>query len=105
MPALILQGGDDLRTPAAGSARVAAALPGAQRVVLPGVGHAVTGGDPSRCGVHRLFAFMRGRSASAPCKRVPTLVPATGVPPTSLAQLAPAAGVPGVRGRTSPRST
>ena len=38
VPALILQGGDDLRTPPAGSARVAAALPGAQRVVLPGVG-------------------------------------------------------------------
>ncbi len=100
VPALILQGGDDLRTPPESSARVAAALPGAQRVVLAGVGHAVTGGDPSRCGVRRLFAFLRGRSAVAPCKRVPTLVPATGVPPRSLRQLAPAAGVPGVRGRT-----
>ena len=84
VPALILQGGEDLRTPPAGSARVAAALPGAQRVVVPGVGHAVTGGDPSRCGVRRLLAFLRGRSASAPCKRVATLVPATGVPPARL---------------------
>ena len=100
VPALILQGGEDLRTPPAGSARVAAQLPGAQRVVLAGVGHAVTGGDPSRCGMHRLFAFLRGRSAAAPCKRVPTLVPPTGVPPRSLGQLAPVAGVPGVRGRT-----
>ena len=45
VPALVLQGGEDLRTPPAGSARVAAAL-GAQRVVVPGVGHAVVGGDP-----------------------------------------------------------
>jgi pimeloyl-ACP methyl ester carboxylesterase len=34
VPALVLQGGEDLRTPPAGSARVAAAL-GAQRVVIP----------------------------------------------------------------------
>ena len=31
---------------------------------------------------------------------MPTLVPATGVPPLSLDRLAPVAGVPGVRGRT-----
>ena len=65
VPALVLQGGEDLRTPPAGSARVAAAL-GAQRVVVPGVGHAVVGGDPSRCGIRRLFAFLRGRPAAAP---------------------------------------
>ncbi len=99
VPTLVLQGGEDLRTPPEGSARVAAALPGAQRVVLAGVGHAVTGGDPTRCGVRRLFAFLRGRPASAPCKRVATQVPATGVPPASLAAVAPARGVPGVRGR------
>ena len=86
VPALVLQGGEDLRTPPAGSARVAAAL-GAQRVVVPGVGHAVVGGDPSRCGIRRLFAFLRGRPAAAACPRVPTEVPATGVPPTSLSQL------------------
>ena len=99
VPTLVLQGGEDLRTPPEGSARVAAALPGAQRVVLAGVGHAVTGGDPTRCGVRRLFAFLGGRPASAPCKRVATQVPATGVPPVSLAAVAPARGVPGVRGR------
>ena len=98
VPALILQGGEDLRTPPLSSERVAAALPGAQRVVVPGVGHAVTGGDPSRCGVRRLLTFLRGGNA-APCKRVPTLVPATAVPPVSLDDVPPAAGVPGARGR------
>ena len=99
VPALILQGGEDLRTPPAGSARVAAAL-GAQRVVVPGVGHAVVGGDPTRCGIRRLFAFLRGRPAAAPCPRVATEVPATGVPPTALSQLAPTAGLRGRAGRT-----
>ena len=62
VPALILQGGEDLRTPPAVSARVAARLPGAARVVVPGVGHAVVGGDPSGCGVRRLLAFLHGRA-------------------------------------------
>jgi pimeloyl-ACP methyl ester carboxylesterase len=99
VPALILQGGEDLRTPPAGSARVAAAL-GAQRIVVPGVGHAVVGGDPSRCGIRRLSAFLRGRAITAGCPRAPTQVPATGVPPTALSQLAPAAGLRGRAGRT-----
>jgi pimeloyl-ACP methyl ester carboxylesterase len=99
VPALVLQGGEDLRTPPAGSARVAAAL-GAQRIVVPGVGHAVVGGDPSRCGIRRLFAFLRGRPSAAGCPRVATQVPATAVPPTALRQLAPAAGLRGRAGRT-----
>ena len=99
VPTLILQGGDDLRTPPAGSERVAAALPDVQRVVIPGVGHAVVGGDPTRCGVRRLSTFLAGRRV-APCKRVATLVPAVGVPPLTLGGLAPLPGVPGVRGRT-----
>jgi hypothetical protein len=100
VPALILQGGEDLRTPPAVSARVAARLPGAARVVVPGVGHAVVGGDPSGCGVRRLLAFLHGRRASAPCRRVATLVPAAPVLPRTLGQVAPARGVPGRAGRT-----
>ena len=99
VPAIVLQGGEDLRTPPPGSARVAAAL-GAQRVVVPGVGHAVVGGDPSRCGIRRLFSFLRGRPVNVGCPAVPTEVPATPVPPTSLGQLGAAAGVPGRAGRT-----
>jgi pimeloyl-ACP methyl ester carboxylesterase len=100
VPTLILQGGEDLRTPPAGSAHDAAALPNVQRVVVPGVGHAVIGGDPTGCGVRRLYAFLRGQRASAPCPRVATHVPAVGVPPSDLAQLAPARGIPGTAGRT-----
>ena len=101
VPALILQGGEDLRTPPAGSARVAARLPGAQRVVVPGVGHAVVGGDPSRCGVRRLLAFLHGRPASAPCRRVRD----AGARPRRCSRgrwgrWRPRRGVPGRAGRT-----
>ncbi len=99
VPAFVLQGGEDLRTPPAGSARVAAAL-GAQRVVVPGVGHAVVGGDPSRCGIRRLFSFLRGRPVNVGCPAVPTEVPATAVPPTSLDQLSAPPGLGGRVGRT-----
>jgi pimeloyl-ACP methyl ester carboxylesterase len=100
VPSLILQGGEDLRTPPAASARVAARLPGVQRVVVPGVGHAVVGDDLSGCGVRRLQAFLHGRPASAPCRRLPTLVPAAPVLPRTLGQVAPARGIPGPPGRT-----
>ena len=65
MPTLILQGGEDLRTPPEGSARLAAAIPGAERVVVPGVGHAVVGGDPSGCGLRALQRFVEGSSRRA----------------------------------------
>ena len=58
VPTLILQGGEDLRTPPETSARVAGQIPGAQRVVVPGVGHAVVGADPSGCGARRLRRFL-----------------------------------------------
>jgi len=100
VPALLLQGAEDLRTPPEVSARVAALLPGARRVTLPGVGHAVIGADPSGCGRRQLRRFLAGRDVRAGCPRVPTGVPATGVPPASFAELAPAAGLAGRVGRT-----
>jgi hypothetical protein len=100
VPALILQGEEDLRTPPEVSARIAARLPGAQRVSVPGIGHAVVAADRSGCGRRQLRRFLAGAPVRARCPRVPTGVPATGVPPTSLAQLPPAAGLQGRVGRT-----
>ena len=60
VPALILQGGEDLRTPPAGSARVAARLPGVQRVVVPG-------GGP-RGGGRRPVALRRAAAAGVPAR-------------------------------------
>jgi pimeloyl-ACP methyl ester carboxylesterase len=100
VPTLILQGGEDLRTPPAGSAAVAAAIPGATRVVVPGVGHAVLAADPSRCGLRALVAFTTARPVAPECARVPTHVPAAAIPPASLHEVAPVAGLPAATGRT-----
>jgi len=100
VPTLLLQGEEDLRTPPEASARVAARIPGAQRVSVPGVGHAVVAADPSGCGQRQLRRFLSGEPVRARCPRVPTGVPATAVPPTSLAQLPPATGLTGDVGRT-----
>jgi pimeloyl-ACP methyl ester carboxylesterase len=100
VPTLLLQGEEDLRTPPETSAHVATLIPGAQRVTVPGVGHAIIGADPTGCGRRQLLRFLAGKHVRARCPRVPTDVPATGVPPTSLDQLAPAAGLAGKAGRT-----
>jgi pimeloyl-ACP methyl ester carboxylesterase len=100
VPALILQGQEDLRTPPEVSAHVATLIPGTQRVTVPGVGHAIIGADPSGCGRRQLLRFVAGEAVRSRCPRVPTDVPPTGVPPASFAALAPAAGLDGRVGRT-----
>jgi TAP-like protein len=100
VPTLLLQGGEDLRTPPSASAAVAAAIPGSVRVVVPGVGHAVVGGDPSGCGVRALYRFVEGRAVGGVCPRVATGVPAVAAPPRRLRDLSPAPGVRGRVGRT-----
>jgi pimeloyl-ACP methyl ester carboxylesterase len=93
VPTLILQGGEDLRTPPAGSAAVAAAIPGAARAVVPGVGHAVLAADPSHCGLRALIAFSTARPVAPACARVPTQVPAATIPPASLEDVEPVRGL------------
>src|SRR4029079_14220902 len=62
VPALLLQGGEDLRTPPEVSARVATELPDGHRVLVPGVGHGVITADPSGCAASVLGRLL-GRSA------------------------------------------
>jgi pimeloyl-ACP methyl ester carboxylesterase len=100
VPTLILQGGEDLRTPPENSARVAAAIPGAKRVVVPGVGHAVTGADPSGCGQRALLRFVAGQSFSTSCRRVPTGVPGVVYGPPAFESLPGFTGLPRKVGRT-----
>ena len=100
VPALVLQGGEDLRTPPTASERVAAALPGAQRLVVPGVGHAVLASDPSGCAARALRGWLAGATVPARCRRVPTGVPPTPVLPRSVGAVEPARGLSGQLGRT-----
>ena len=101
VPTLILQGGEDLRTPPEGSADVAAKIPGAERVVVPGVGHAVVGGDPTGCGVRVIDRFLDGEAVGPSCPRVGTGVPATPPAPRRLGAVAPLDGLHGRAGRTA----
>jgi hypothetical protein len=100
VPTLILQGREDLRTPPEVSAHIAQLIPGTKRVVVPGVGHAVVGGDLSFCGVDQLLHFVARKHVRTRCPRVPTDVPATAVPPASFAALTPVRGMPARAGRT-----
>ena len=101
VPALIIQGEEDLRTPPETSVRIAAALPGSTRLVVPGAGHAPLGVDGGGCTGRRLLRWLDGKPIGDRCPRVPTGVPATGVTPSAIGQLVPASGVAGARrGRT-----
>jgi hypothetical protein len=88
---VIVQGAEDLRTPPEGSAKVAARIPGAQRFVIPGIGHS-TVSDPRDCAADQIMRFVRGAKLATRCKRVPTGAPAGPAAPASFESLA---GVPG----------
>jgi pimeloyl-ACP methyl ester carboxylesterase len=95
VPVLLLQGGEDLRTPPEVSAAVAARFPRAERVVVPGVGHATVPSDPSECAARALARFLVARPAGGDCERIPTGVPAVTPPPRRLAGVAPLASLSG----------
>jgi pimeloyl-ACP methyl ester carboxylesterase len=101
VPTLLLQGGEDLRTPPESSADVASKIPGAVRVVVPGVGHAVVGGDPSGCGVRALGRFLDGLPVASTCPRVGTGVPDVAIPPRRFSSLRAIHGLPPRVGRTA----
>jgi pimeloyl-ACP methyl ester carboxylesterase len=100
VPTLILQGGEDLRTPPEVSARIAAKIPGSKRIVVPGVGHAVTGSDPTGCGERALVRFVGGGAVPSSCRRVPTNVPGVLYGPSSFDSLPGFGSLPRRIGRT-----
>ena len=72
VPALILSGEADLRTPLEDARRVQAQLPRARLLSVRGLGHSVVGGDPSRCARRALRAFLLARPVPASCPRART---------------------------------
>ena len=99
VPALVLSGEGDLRTPAEDGAAVASGL-GGTHVVIPHVGHSVLGSDVSGCARGAIAAFFRGEPVS-PCAAdtAPAVAPLRR-PPRSLRELRPARGFRGRVGRT-----
>ena len=99
-PTLILQGGEDLRTPPEVSARVAARIPGSIRLVVPGTGHS-TISDPRTCSRDAIDRFLDGKSPpKSPCKRLPTGIPAVLGAPKSFESLRVSGHLPRKIGRT-----
>jgi hypothetical protein len=98
VPTLILQGNEDLRTPPEWSAAVAARIPGAKRLVVPGVGHS-TISDPRSCSAVAIVRFVRGVRLPS-CKRVQTGVPAVAAAPQDFDSLPGYRSLPRKVGRT-----
>lgn len=101
VPALILSGDVDLRTPRSYALALAARLPHAQVLAVPQTGHSVLGSEPSGCAADAVKAFFARRAAPA-CgrpKRSDFLTPA-GVPPRRLRDLRAHGGLPSRVGRT-----
>jgi pimeloyl-ACP methyl ester carboxylesterase len=101
VPALILSGADDLRTPTANARAVAAQIPDAHLLVVPNTGHSVLGSDPTSCAHDALQALFAGKTVKQ-CRdrKPPHLLLPTPLPPRSLAVVPSAPGNHGLAGRT-----
>jgi pimeloyl-ACP methyl ester carboxylesterase len=99
VPALVLAGEGDLRTPLEDAVNVAGRL-GASAVVVPHTGHSVLGGDFSGCATAAVAAFFRdGSTPACPAGIRPPLAPLLR-PPRSLREVPRARRYGGRVGRT-----
>jgi pimeloyl-ACP methyl ester carboxylesterase len=99
VPALILSGGQDLRTPTEDARSVAALLPHAQLLRVPYTGHSVVGSDLSGCAKDAVAAFFAG-SRLNPCQAAINHFPPAPLAPTRFSAVPPVHGLGGVRART-----
>lgn len=99
VPTLILNGSADIRTPLEAARAMAAQSPQAQLVVVRRSGHSVLRLDRP-CVMARVRAFYAGRSAAGSCAvDGPPPARSVSVPPTTVAQVMPAKGMPARPGR------
>jgi pimeloyl-ACP methyl ester carboxylesterase len=99
VPALIVEGEEDLRTPLEDARGVAAQLPHSTLLVAPGVGHSAIGASGARCLTVAFDRFFQGGRLPTRCPRPKHELAPAPVAPTSLLQVRPARGVGGSRGR------
>jgi pimeloyl-ACP methyl ester carboxylesterase len=99
VPALLVNGRLDVRTPVENARLVAAELPRAQLVTVPGNGHDPFDTDVSGCVTRAIGRFFSNRRVGTPCAGRDNAVPPLPLAPRSLARVAPAPGTPGDRGR------
>ncbi|HEX2702160.1 MAG TPA: alpha/beta hydrolase [Solirubrobacteraceae bacterium] len=101
VPALIISGAEDMRTPTADAQSVATQIPDATLLVVPNTGHSVLGTEPTNCAQDAVNAFFKGTPiAQCTDTAIPSTLVPTPVPPRSLRKLKPAPGTHGRAGKT-----
>jgi pimeloyl-ACP methyl ester carboxylesterase len=99
VPALLLGGRLDLRTPIENAVATRALLPHASLVALPGNGHDATDSDQTGCIAQATSRFFRNRTVGNPCRGRNNGFRPLPSPPRSLRDFRSAPGVGGTRGR------
>jgi hypothetical protein len=99
VPALLLAGRLDMRTPVEDALKVKALLPKSQLVTVPGNGHDQVDSDGTGCVAKALERFTARRTVGQPCRDTSNLLPPIPRAPRTLAEIRPPASVPGDRGR------
>jgi pimeloyl-ACP methyl ester carboxylesterase len=99
VPALLLGGRLDLRTPLENAQATARELPRSSVVALAGSGHDVLDSDLTGCAARALTRFVADRPVGTPCAGKDNGIPPVPLPPLSLRDFRSAAGVGGRRGR------
>ena len=98
VPALLIHGRFDARTPLSATEDVARLFPQAKILQIPAAGHSAVRHDPSGCASDRLKAFLAGEPVAACTNKVDPFKPRALVP-RALRRVKPAGGVRGDRGR------
>lgn len=99
VPTLLLDGGQDMRTPVSSARAVAARSSSASLVIAPGAGHSLL--YSYSCAQRQVRNLLDARPVPATaCNREAPVPQAVRVPPADLGQVAPA-GAPGTAGRVA----
>jgi pimeloyl-ACP methyl ester carboxylesterase len=99
VPALLLGGRLDTRTPVENALATLPQLPHGTLVTVRGTGHDVLDSDFTGCSAIALRRFIDGKPVGSPCSGVSGQIPPLPLPPESLDDFRSAPGVGGRRGR------
>ncbi len=92
VPALVLNGSLDVRTPTSWARSAVAGMPRAQLVEIPNSGHSVTGTDISGCALSLARRFLIYRTTSGKCKQTTPDVPVQEPAPLTVGSVRPLRG-------------
>jgi pimeloyl-ACP methyl ester carboxylesterase len=99
VPALLLSGRLDTRTPVENSRELLPSLPHGQLLTVGGTGHDILDSDITGCAARALRRWAAGRPIGTPCRGKSNAVTVQVRPPLSLDAYRSAPGVGGARGR------